>query len=547
MTTTGHFSRVKANWAGALGRGDCLALDQQLMQAICGDAGGCWAPTTPIIVSGATFGLFLTGPLRIVGPSATLKTQGASRFVCAVGDFPILGDLLNPATVHAGTTRTIKSSILRARGIPYAQLVPSIAADGTFHGEMQTVSYATQAWNADGPTPTTFLCPIEVHHFSTIVSVTFSFASRSTHATVPTPPKARVMRVDTYGTAAPLTSMSAGADSSGWVAFPTPSSATLYDNGGAFNSWTVTCDQNNLANNSSYTYHVEVIEEQNGQVTPILQPVDLVTDAQANVFGSLPYFGTLAPFVGARVLYKDQPDPTSNGVYMLPGNGSGGPGLWGTQYRPDDLSTGATPALGTQISVAPSQTRLSGATFALCSTDDAPTVGVNASPNWAKSTPMTVGAVVAPTCYNGFWYQCVTAGTTGTTEPKWPVHIGATVSDGSALWTTATANASTLFWGVIGMPGAFPLPAWAPSIVRVVGDIVVPTVANGYEYICGASGASSGTVEPTWPTTPGAVVTENGVAWWCFAIPQQPAATPNGNVWGDIAVQVTGILTLMFQ
>jgi hypothetical protein len=36
---------------------------------------------------------------------------------------------------------------------------------------------------------------------------------------------------------------------------------------------------------------------------------------------------------------------------------------------------------------------------------------------------------------NGFYYECTTAGTSGTTEPVWPTTIGATVTDGTAVWT----------------------------------------------------------------------------------------------------------------
>ena len=56
-------------------------------------------------------------------------------------------------------------------------------------------------------------------------------------------------------------------------------------------------------------------------------------------------------------------------------------------------------------------------------------------PAWAASTAYTLGAFVHATTFNGFRYECTTAGTSGATEPTWPVVEGATVEDGTAVWT----------------------------------------------------------------------------------------------------------------
>ncbi len=60
--------------------------------------------------------------------------------------------------------------------------------------------------------------------------------------------------------------------------------------------------------------------------------------------------------------------------------------------------------------------------------------------------------------------------------------------------------------------GGPPITVWAPNVPRAVGDIVVPTVANGFKYqvtqVIG-SNPVSGTTEPTWPTTAGATVMED--------------------------------------
>jgi len=52
---------------------------------------------------------------------------------------------------------------------------------------------------------------------------------------------------------------------------------------------------------------------------------------------------------------------------------------------------------------------------------------------------------------------------------------------------------------------------WAAGVEHAVGDVVEPTVFNGYEYVCieaYGSPARSGTTEPTWIASDGALVTE---------------------------------------
>jgi hypothetical protein len=55
--------------------------------------------------------------------------------------------------------------------------------------------------------------------------------------------------------------------------------------------------------------------------------------------------------------------------------------------------------------------------------------------DWAVSTGYTVGLLVKPTAANGHYYRCTTAGTSAGTEPTWPLVSGATVADGTAVWT----------------------------------------------------------------------------------------------------------------
>ena len=56
---------------------------------------------------------------------------------------------------------------------------------------------------------------------------------------------------------------------------------------------------------------------------------------------------------------------------------------------------------------------------------------------WVTATAKALGAAVTPTVANGRVYVCTTAGTTGATEPVWPVVAGGTVTDGTAVFTEA--------------------------------------------------------------------------------------------------------------
>jgi len=54
---------------------------------------------------------------------------------------------------------------------------------------------------------------------------------------------------------------------------------------------------------------------------------------------------------------------------------------------------------------------------------------------------------------------------------------------------------------------------WTAITGYQLGDTVVPTTPNGWEYVCTNAGASHPTVEPTWPTIAGVTVVDNTVIW----------------------------------
>lgn len=108
---------------------------------------------------------------------------------------------------------------------------------------------------------------------------------------------------------------------------------------------------------------------------------------------------------------------------------------------------------------------------------------------WRVPTQLPeLGTAVTP-----IWV-CTTAGTCGTTEPTW----SGTVTDGTAVWQARLYGSS----------------GWNPSTAYEMGDSVNE---GGHVYVAvplgGEAEGTSGTVEPTWPTTVGASVDDGGVRW----------------------------------
>ena len=70
-------------------------------------------------------------------------------------------------------------------------------------------------------------------------------------------------------------------------------------------------------------------------------------------------------------------------------------------------------------------------------------------PNWAPTTPYSLGTVVLSTggvfdAYAGLLFQVTKAGTSGSSEPSWPILAGGTVGDGSVTWKAIGFNPATL-------------------------------------------------------------------------------------------------------
>jgi hypothetical protein len=69
-------------------------------------------------------------------------------------------------------------------------------------------------------------------------------------------------------------------------------------------------------------------------------------------------------------------------------------------------------------------------------------------PSWVASTVYALSvakdhkakSIVKPTTPNGFWYEATVGGTSGVTEPAWPVVLGGIVADGTVNWKAIRAG-----------------------------------------------------------------------------------------------------------
>lgn len=125
------------------------------------------------------------------------------------------------------------------------------------------------------------------------------------------------------------------------------------------------------------------------------------------------------------------------------------------------------------------------------------------SPHWRAGTPYATSSSVTPTMQNqnGCLYVATHSGTSGSSEPLWPVFSTAGSSGNGSV------NDGTVTWAWSGTV----LPQWLASSHYAVGSIVIPKHPNGVCYVATKTGTSGGS-EPAWPTSSG-TVNDSGVAW----------------------------------
>ncbi len=101
------------------------------------------------------------------------------------------------------------------------------------------------------------------------------------------------------------------------------------------------------------------------------------------------------------------------------------------------------------------------------------------------------------------------------------VQVGAT-----AIWQVVFTHASPGASGNLqilavdasqvpsGMVASASGPVWTATTAELVGQYVTPKTANGFFFKC-TTGGTTGSTEPTWPSTVGTTVTDGSVTWTC--------------------------------
>lgn len=118
---------------------------------------------------------------------------------------------------------------------------------------------------------------------------------------------------------------------------------------------------------------------------------------------------------------------------------------------------------------------------------------------WKPSHAYAVNDLAEPPAILDFIYQVTTAGTSALVEPAWPTTDGATVTDGTVVWTARAAT--TIVWR-------------AEALYK------------------------SAATEPVWPTTSGGTVTDGTITWTARTAAITDGKCPQSKIAFPIASKV---------
>lgn len=101
------------------------------------------------------------------------------------------------------------------------------------------------------------------------------------------------------------------------------------------------------------------------------------------------------------------------------------------------------------------------------------------------------------------------------------------------IYASAEYDDGSVYHHYLDDPGA-----WVASTNYAIGNIVRPTVPNGYRYEATADTGSAGGSEPAWPTTVGATVVDSGITWTCRSFVVTDTNCPHSKYWAKIGDKI---------
>jgi hypothetical protein len=137
---------------------------------------------------------------------------------------------------------------------------------------------------------------------------------------------------------------------------------------------------------------------------------------------------------------------------------------------------------------------------------------------WEADTNYNEYDIIAPTGQDFKYVVIERTNLSGAIEPTWTTAVGDIIEDNQVIFQCITEQ---------GTPST-----WAASTSYKIGDIVVPTVANGQAYTVVGYKSQTDAVEPTWPTTAGDTVVDGDVEWEAVA----DDTTSVESVWNEYLI-----------